>query len=158
MLDFGCGEGFLLDKMAARDVAMHGYTGLDLRADAIDAARDRWPRADFRVADLFEWPEAGRTFDMVLALEVLEHLPSPERFMARLAELSGSTLLLTVPHEPWFQLANLARGRDLIRLGNHPEHINHWNPKTFADFVADYADVVSVRSVFPFVVLTARPR
>ncbi|MEL6474408.1 MAG: class I SAM-dependent methyltransferase [Pseudomonadota bacterium] len=158
VLDFGCGEGFIIDQMAKRNLTIDGYTGLDLRSDAVNAARGRHPGLDVRVQDLFDDTGLEPKYELVMALEVLEHLIEPERFMPRLVSLAGERLLLTVPHEPWFQLSNLVRGRDLIRLGNHPEHINHWNTKTFASFVSDFAEVESVRSVFPFVILTARPR
>ena len=95
---------------------------------------------------------------MVLASQVLEHLHEPERYLARLVALCSGTLVLTVPHEPWFQLMNLIRGRDLIRLGNHPEHINHWNAASFSAFVAPYAEVQRMRTIFPFLIAVATPR
>ena len=158
VLDFGCGEGYILDMMAARDVTLHGYEGLDLRPDALAEARHRWPSVRFTEANLFDPAYDNKTYHTVMALEVLEHLFEPEKVLQRLVAMTGEHLLLTVPNEPWFQLMNLARGRDLIRLGNHPEHINHWNAKTFAAFVEPYAEVVCVKTRFPFVILTARPR
>jgi 2-polyprenyl-3-methyl-5-hydroxy-6-metoxy-1,4-benzoquinol methylase len=158
ILDFGCGEGFLLERLTERSVALDGYLGVDLRAPAIAEARARHPSLAFREADIFSYPPDGRRFDLVLASQVLEHLPSPERFLARLAALSSGRLLLTVPHEPWFRLANLARGRDIARLGNHPEHVNHWDPERFAAFVEPYARVERCWTSFPFVLLLARPR
>jgi len=47
----------------------------------------------------------------VIALEVLEHLFEPGPALRRLVTMTHGALVLTVPHEPWFQLANLARGR-----------------------------------------------
>lgn len=155
ILDFGCGEGFLVDRLLDRGVALDGYVGVDLRQDAIAEARARHPGRAFLVEDVFRWPRDGRRFELVLASQVLEHLFRPERYLKRLAELSSRRLLLTVPLEPWFQLMNLARGRDFIRLGNHPEHINHWNEETFAAFVAPWATVVRVWTVFPFVFVRA---
>ena len=40
-------------------------------------------------------------------------------------------ILLSVPNEPFFILANFLRGKYLKSFGNHPEHINHW---TFLGF------------------------
>ncbi len=157
-MDFGCGEGYILDMLAARDVSLGGYQGLDLRTDALASARSRWPAERFTCANLFDPAFDDQRFDTVMALEVLEHLFEPEKALERLVSLTDRKLLLTVPNEPWFQLSNLARGRDLIRLGNHPEHINHWNKKTFAEFVSGYADVTEVKTRFPFVILVAKPR
>lgn len=155
VLDFGCGEGFLLDKMLERNVSLDGYVGIDLRQDAIADAKNRHPDRQFLVEDLFSWPPEECYFDLVLASQVLEHLFEPERYLKRLVSLSRRDLLLTVPYEPWFQLMNLTRGRDVIRLGNHPEHINHWNTKTFNKFVEPYATVARSWGVFPFVFLHA---
>ena len=158
VLDFGCGEGFVLDELAARGVDLPGYEGLDLRADALAEARARWPEKRFTCANLFDPAFDNRRFDVVMAVQVLEHLIEPAATLQRLVALACGALVLTVPHEPWFQLANLVRGRDLIRLGNHPEHVQHWNGSTFAEFVSGYADVVCIRRRFPFIIATARPR
>lgn len=141
-----------------RGVALDGYLGVDLRAPAIAEARARHPQHVFREADVFSFPPDGQRFDLVLASQVLEHLPAPERFLTRLVALCSDKLLLTVPHEPWFRLANLARGRDITRLGNHPEHVNHWDPQSFAGFVDAHAAVERCWTAFPFVLLLARPR
>ncbi|MEQ1929938.1 MAG: class I SAM-dependent methyltransferase [Parvularculaceae bacterium] len=158
VLDFGCGEGFLAEKLIERGVALDGYVGVDLRAEALADARRRLPGLRFVEADILVWPETSARFDLVLASQVLEHLPNPEQFLARLCEACSGRLILTVPHEPWFQLLNLARGRDLPRLGNHPEHINRWTSEAFADFVAAGAVVERVWPVFPFTFVLARPR
>ena len=158
VLDFGCGEGFVIDELASRGVELEGYEGLDLRADALAEARSRWPTKRFLCADLFDKQFDDARFDVAIALEVLEHLFDPAAALERLVSLTDRELLLTVPHEPWFQLVNLARGRDFIRLGNHPEHVQHWNPGTFAAFISEHAEVVSIRRSFPFIVARARPR
>lgn len=158
ILDFGCGEAFTLDELAHLGVDLENYEGVDLRADALDAARARWPGLRFSCADILDPRFDGRRYDVTLALEVMEHLYEPERVLKRLVELTQKALILSVPHEPWFQLVNLMRGRDFIRLGNHPEHVQHWNSQTFADFIAPHAEVVGIRRSFPFIIATARPR
>jgi hypothetical protein len=37
----------------------------------------------------------------------------------------------SVPFEPYFRIGNVLRGKHLGRLGNHPEHVQHWNLRTF---------------------------
>ena len=157
ILDFGCGEAFTLDELARLGVDVENYEGVDLRADALAAARTRWPRLRFSHADIFDPDFDGRRYGVTLALEVMEHLFEPDRMLKRLAELTDDAIILSVPHEPWFQLTNLLRGRDFIRLGNHPEHVQHWNPRTFADFISPHAEVVRIRASFPFIIATARP-
>lgn len=158
LLDFGCGEAFLAEKLAERGVDLSGYVGVDLRGEAILDAKARLPDLAFAEADIFAWPADGRRFDLVLASQVLEHLVEPRPYLQRLVALCRGKLLLTVPLEPWFQLINFARGRDLARLGNHPEHVNRWNFESFRNFVAADAAVERAWIVFPFTFLIARPR
>lgn len=158
ILDFGCGEALLVEKLLERNVDLAGYVGVDLRREAIRDAKTRFPQMAFAEADIFAWPADGRRFDLVLASQVLEHLIEPRRYLQRLSTLCNGKLLLTVPLEPWFQLLNLARGRDVTRLGNHPEHINRWSFEAFRDFVAADAVIEKAWAVFPFTFVVARPK
>jgi len=157
VLEFGCGEGLFLKEVRERGVVLDDYMGLDLREDALASARSLHPHGRFECADLFQWSAPVGGFDLVIASQVLEHLPDPSRALNRLVELCSGRLLLTVPLEPWFRILNLLRGRDLRRLGNHPEHVNLWTFLRFRDFVADHAEVVRAYCVFPFTVVVARP-
>jgi 2-polyprenyl-3-methyl-5-hydroxy-6-metoxy-1,4-benzoquinol methylase len=157
-LDFGCGEAFFWGQMENRGVEMTRLTGIDLREDALEEARRSFPQHQFLRQDLLTWSPEQR-FDLVVASQVLEHLPDPAVFLCRLLDLTSpnGTLLLTVPREPFFMLSNLARGRDIKRFGNHPEHINLWGMRGFRKFVASHAQVQTVRAVFPFTIILAKP-
>lgn len=157
VLDFGCGEGYFWEAMARRG-PLPDVVGLDLREEAVEAARARLPNLTFLCQDLFDFDPAGRRFDLVVASETLEHLYEPEPVLARLCSLSDGHLLLTVPHEPFFQLSNLLRGRDLRRLGNHPEHVQRWSRRGFVRFVSPLVTVERVETTFPFILLLGRPR
>jgi 2-polyprenyl-3-methyl-5-hydroxy-6-metoxy-1,4-benzoquinol methylase len=158
VLEFGCGEGLFLKEVHERGVDFSEYVGLDLREDALATAGSMFPKGRFERADLFRWPAPEKGFDLVIASQVLEHLPDPQLALERLVELCSGQLLLTVPLEPWFRFLNLIRGRDLRRLGNHPEHVNLWTFSRFRDFVADHAEILRAYRVFPFTVVIARPK
>ena len=154
-LDFGCGEGLFLTELRKRGVLFDDLTGIDLREDALLEARALLPEHRFVKADLLTFePEAG-PYDLVIASQVLEHLPHPERFLKKLVALAAGPLLLTVPFEPWFRLMNLARGRDIRRLGNHPEHINLWGKSGFRKLVEAHATIRKIDTVFPFIIVVA---
>lgn len=157
ILDFGCGEAFFWEEVKSRISITKDLIGIDLRAEALAKARHSHPEFIFFQQDILSW-EAERKFDLVIASQVLEHLVEPDRFLHRLCEVSRRYLLLTVPWEPLFRLCNLARGRDLVRLGNHPEHINHWGQRSFETFVSKCADVEKSIVCFPFLIIVARPR
>jgi 2-polyprenyl-3-methyl-5-hydroxy-6-metoxy-1,4-benzoquinol methylase len=99
-----------------------------------------------------------RAFGLVLCLEVLEHLDEPGVALAELARVSRRDLVLSVPHEPWFRAGSLLRGKHLARLGNHPEHLQQWDRRSFAAFLTERVEVVNVGSAFPWLIAHCRPR
>lgn len=158
VLDFGCGEGFTPAELARRGVVLEDYEGVDLRSDCLTAARSRWPKGQYIQADIFDQSFDDRRYDVTIALEVFEHLLDPRAALKRLVELTERALVISVPHEPWFQIVNLLRGRDFIRLGNHPEHVQHWNLATFSEFLSQHMDDVRIVRSFPFIIASGRPR
>lgn len=157
VLDFGCGECFFWQEMQHRDVCMRNLTGIDMREDALIKAKSLLPECRFINQDILTWQTSER-FDLVVASQVLEHLPSPKKFLEKLVSLTRGYLLLSVPWEPFFRLSNLLRGRDLLRFGNHPEHINQWGVRTFARFVSSQAEIITFRRVFPFLLIVCKPK
>ncbi len=155
-LEFGSGEGLFLEQLKKRNLIIDNLVAIDIREDALESARALHPEYEFLNQDLLTWDRERRSFELVIASQVLEHLPQPGRFMQRLVELSAGHLLLTVPWEPWFRLMNLLRGRDIARLGNHPEHVNLWGLNAFRSFVGKYAEVERAYTVFPFIIAIAR--
>lgn len=156
VLDFGTGEGFFLEQLKRRGFTFESLVGIDLREDALNKARSGNPSYEFINVDLFSW-DIEHSFDLVIASEVLEHLNNPARYLEQLSFLCKGHLLLTVPLEPWFQLMNLLRCRDIRRLGNHPEHINHWRYGKFKDFVSKYINIKRSYIVFPFIIVISEP-
>ena len=157
ILDFGCGEAFFWEEVRRRMTVTAEVVGIDLRTEAIEKAKLSHPEFIFLQQDVLSW-EPNRKFDLVIASQVLEHLAQPGRFLERLCKVSHRHLLLTVPWEQLFRLCNLARGRDLRRLGNHPEHINHWGQRSFERFVSRYACIERSITCFPFLIIVASPR
>jgi len=155
VLDAGCGEGETLDRLAS--VLPAQPVGIDLNPESVEFAGQRLPDASLSVANLLELPFADDQFDLVLCLEVLEHLPDPAAGLAELARVSGRDIVVSVPHEPWFRLGSLARGKYLKTWGNHPEHVNHWNPRSLREFLATQVEVVEVKSSTPWLIARCRP-
>jgi 2-polyprenyl-3-methyl-5-hydroxy-6-metoxy-1,4-benzoquinol methylase len=95
-LDIGCGFGFGLDF--ARRALGWDVLGID-PALAAGIGRDRLSLPiEQRMLSLDE-PELARAFDVVMAAETLEHVPSPPAFLAILASalVPGGVLMLTTP-------------------------------------------------------------
>lgn len=155
ILEMGCGEGFLLSSIKKQfpNIPLLGQDNLDT---ALTAGREIFPELDLQHGDIYHINQPDHSWDVVIASEVLEHLDHPEAALQEMKRVAKRYLLLSVPHEPWFRLGNLARGRHLKRLGNHPEHINLWSQAAFGKFVGQYAQVERLTGSFPWTILLAR--
>lgn len=158
ILEVGCGEGFVLEALLDAGVKAE-LTGIDLSEQAIADASDRLgDRAAVRVQDARELATLTTTYDLVMMLEVLEHLDEPESMLPVLNQLADRAVVLSVPREPLFRGANLLRMKNVREWGNDPEHINHWSRRRFVEMVGRHLDVQQVASPFPWTVVLARPR
>ena len=129
MIDVGCGEGTLTAWIADR-MPSTSVDALDVRGAALDELRAARPDIGVHEGDLYAMPFEAQSYDLAVALEVLEHLDDPERALEELARVAG-TVLVTVPLEPVFRLGNVSRGRYLDRFGNTPGHQHTWDPVRF---------------------------
>jgi SAM-dependent methyltransferase len=105
--------------------------------------------------DATRLPFADDMFDLVLAIEVLEHVPDPDRALRELRRVGTSTLIASVPFEPVWRIGNMVRGRYLRDLGNTPGHVNHWTRWGFTRFVGNRFDVVDTVSPVPWTMVLA---
>ena len=65
-----------------------------------------------------------------------------------------------MPCEPFFSLANAARGKNLdVRpRGSDPDHRQFWSRRAFAAFVDRSLDVAWLGGSFPWTICVATPR
>jgi len=160
VLDVGCGEGVLTHRWAAQlsDRPVLGIDLPDAKLEAEWTARRR-PNLEFRAMppeDLQDLPFPDASFDLTAAIEVLEHVPDPERTLAEMARVAARHLLVSVPHEPLWRALNMARGAYLRDLGNTPGHVNHWSKRSFVQMAGRHGEVVEARSPFPWTMLLVR--
>lgn len=72
VLELGCGTGQFAEALAEQ--CQGSYLGLDFSPVAILMARERMPRMTFMLVDFVAEPPSYEGWDVVVALEVLEHL------------------------------------------------------------------------------------
>lgn len=157
VLEVGVGEGFLSGFLSERYPDKR-FTGVDLRAEDLAGLREKFPRIATAERNIYALGELPGPFDLVICAEVLEHVDEPERGLEQLLAQRPKQLILTVPHEPWFMLSNLARGKNLRRLGNDVEHVNHFTVRSFTRFLGTRCVVEEVTTSYPWILARARPR
>jgi 2-polyprenyl-3-methyl-5-hydroxy-6-metoxy-1,4-benzoquinol methylase len=157
LLDVGCGEGVLVHRWAQR-MGEGRVVGVDLEEESIQAgwAQRQAPNLEYRVLEAAQLPFADDEFDLASAIEVLEHLPEPERTLAEMARCARRHLLVSVPREPLWRMLNVARGAYWPALGNTPGHLNHWSRRSFVQLLSRHGEVAEVRSPFPWTMLLVR--
>jgi ubiquinone/menaquinone biosynthesis C-methylase UbiE len=157
VLDVGCGEGGLTTQWAAR-LAGGTVVGIDLPDPKLEAhwrASDR-PNLEFTTGRAEELPFGSDEFDLVAAIETLEHVADPERAVAELARVARRHVLVSVPREPLWRMLNVMRGAYVRQLGNTPGHVNHWSKHGFAQLLARHGEVIETRSPFPWTMVLLR--
>jgi ubiquinone/menaquinone biosynthesis C-methylase UbiE len=75
VLDLGCGAGVPVTRWLAQRFAV---TGVDISAKQLELARQHVPTADFLKADMTDLSFAPETFDAVVALHSIIHVPRTE--------------------------------------------------------------------------------
>ena len=157
ILDVGCGEGVVTLRLAQL-LPSTKVLGVDAGESHL---RDEWdacsaPNLSFAGGSAYDLPFADGSFDLVCAVEVLEHLERPRDALAEMSRVAGRALLLSVPNEPSWRISHMLAGRDVRKFGDTPGHINHWSKRAFAELVSDYGRIEKVDGVFPWTLAVAR--
>ena len=98
VLDIGCGGGLVAEPLARLGA---NVTGIDPAPETIEAAKAHAAGAGLQIAYEATTAEAladaGRQFDAVLLLEVVEHVPDVPAFLKRIAPLvaPGGVMILS---------------------------------------------------------------
>ena len=120
VLDLGCAGGFMAEAMAARGATV---TGIDPAADAVEAARRHAAEGglpivyDVGVGEAL--PYADAAFDVVVCVDVLEHVSDLHKVLAEIARVlrpGGLFLYDTINRNPLARLATITMAEDVLRL------------------------------------------
>lgn len=134
VLDVGCGEGFTLHRLIKEKIGKE-FEGVEADEAAIKLGKKLYPRLEIKKGDIYKLPYKSNAFDLVVCTEVLEHLENPKKAYRELIRVSKKYILISVPNEPFFTWQRIARLQNILHLGAHPEHIQHWTIPAFTKFV-----------------------
>jgi ubiquinone/menaquinone biosynthesis C-methylase UbiE len=143
MLDVGCGTGYITDKIVS---------SMNTALICCDMDRDRilFARSHFHLetvlADITCLPFKSSSFDTILAVEIIEHLPDPEKALKEISRIMTKNAVITVPHDPFFMMANFFRGKNLRSFGNPTDHVNHYNGRSLRSLLQKFFHKVDISS------------
>ena len=121
-LDVGCGAGLLAEPLARLGATV---TGIDASPEVIEVAWEHARRQgleiDYRGGDVHE---LEGQFDLITAMEVIEHVADPAAFVAALAQrlAPDGLLVMSTPNATgWSRLLMITLGEGLGRIprGTH---------------------------------------
>jgi 2-polyprenyl-6-hydroxyphenyl methylase/3-demethylubiquinone-9 3-methyltransferase len=129
MLDIGCGGGLLCEPLARLGAAM---VGADPAQRNIEAARLHAQASglaiDYRATTAEALADAGERFDVVLAMEVVEHVADVALFVKRCAEMvkPGGLLIAATINRTLKSFALAIVGAEYV-LGWLPRGTHRWD-------------------------------
>lgn len=141
VIDVGCGGGLISEAMAKKNAVV---TGIDLSENALSIARKHAVQSgldiDYRCvsAERMAADSPGR-FDVVVCMELIEHVPDPAALIAacgRLARAGGDIFLATLNRTFASYLLAIVAAEHLLRIvavGTHrwdrfirPAQVGNW--------------------------------
>jgi 2-polyprenyl-3-methyl-5-hydroxy-6-metoxy-1,4-benzoquinol methylase len=156
VLEVGCGEGFSTARLRELLPAQTSLEACDVEHRLVAAARQRNPGVAIHQESIYDTARESGGWDLVVCMEVLEHLDRPEDALKQLVRLSSRWLLVSVPREPLWRAMNMARLTYLADWGNTPGHIQHWSTGGFRRFVGRHAQPHAVHTPVPWTQVLAR--
>ncbi|HUI87263.1 MAG TPA: bifunctional 2-polyprenyl-6-hydroxyphenol methylase/3-demethylubiquinol 3-O-methyltransferase UbiG [Anaerolineales bacterium] len=149
ILDVGCGGGILSEALAKADAQV---MGIDLSEPSLQVARRHAQSQGLEIDYRYESVEqvardyAG-SFDVVTCMEMLEHVPQPEKIMAACARAlkpGGQAFFSTINRTPKAFLFAIIGGEYILHLlprGTHtygklirPQELKNWAGENGLEF------------------------
>lgn len=96
-LDVGCGDGYLCSLY--KKMGVERVVGTDLSKNRIDYAKANYGDCEFLQADINNLKFPDGSFELVSAVEVIEHLENPTEAVKEMSRLSSRYVLITVPYK-----------------------------------------------------------
>jgi len=133
ILDAGCGEGHLIQKLQ-NNIPNNTYYGFDITDIALEKAKIRCTKAIIEKKDLANTKTTNDFFDIIICSEVLEHIPEYQEVINELKRIlqKDGLLIITFPNETLWTVARFFLGRKPIK---EPQHVNSFTPNKMKSYI-----------------------
>lgn len=138
-IDIGSAEGQLLSILIKKG-KIKKICSIELEHEKICASILHQYNHQFIQCDAQNLSCKDDSFDFVMATEILEHLPKPEKALQEICRIAKpkAPIIISVPHEPFFHLGNILRGKHLARGGKTPSHLHFWHKSEFTNLLKNH--------------------
>lgn len=126
ILDCGCGEGHLLDRLKGDKF------GVDHSEISLKRAKEKNPGAKFYSSDITQLPFEDEFFQVVTCSEVLEHITDYRSAISEILRVTkpGGKIIISVPNERNWTIGRLFMLRFPPKL---EDHVNSFKPRDLAE-------------------------
>lgn len=142
LLDVGCGTGYITEKLKSY---ASSSVGCDLDRSRIKFAKSQFHEISWMLTDAVKLPFKSYSFDMVASIELLEHVRDTKSLLKEIKRVSKEFVLITVPNEPRFRIANFLRGKNIRRFGNIEGHIHHFNKRSLKLLLSEHFSEIDIK-------------
>lgn len=158
VLEVGCGAGYSSAHLRETLPAGVCFIGSDVGGSLLCKARLRNAGVPFVMQSVYDLALPDQSVDVVVMLEVLEHLEDPGRALAELRRVVRKAVIISTPREPLWRALNFMRGKYVADFGNTPGHIQHWSSHGLRREVGGFFHVTEMVRPVPWTVLALSPR
>lgn len=156
ILDIGCGAGFFANEAAK---VGHKVTGIDISENALQvaAAHDETQSVHYMSADAYALPFPRESFDVVMAMDLLEHVSDPQQIIfeaSRVLRPGGLFFFHTFNRNRWSFLFVIKGMQWFIKNTTPETHVYSLfrKPQEIDDWVSDAGmDVQIMRGTVPII-------
>ena len=139
MLDVGCGTGAVMESLKNRG----DISGVDMSDAALTYCRQKGLKVEKGLANAMTYSES--TFDIVFALDVLEHLDNPVGAVKEISRVlkDDGLFIATVPAHQWL-------------WSHHDESMHHkkrYSKQVFAELFKGDFDILVISWIHSFILL-----
>lgn len=138
-LDLGSGVGYGTAVVAAADGRKGPLVAVDISQDALTYGKRTYDKSiRFVAADAGRLPMRDESFDTVVCIEAIEHVPSADGVLREIARVlrPGGLLIISTPNK-WMTSPLRAHPKN-------PYHVREWYPRSFIALVSRYFRGVEV--------------
>lgn len=157
ILEVGCGAGYSTQRLAGW-ITSNTFVSADLGFELLKIAAEKNPGKALLQESVYSLAHPDNAFDVVIMMEVLEHLDDPGSALTELKRVAGRLVLISTPREPVWRLLNMARGKYWPDFGNTPGHVQHWSTAGLVRQVSKDFDLIASATPLPWSILLLRPK